>query len=161
MTNAERRKEYNRKWALENKDKVNASKKKWLEGNPEKRKAAVKKYKEANKQKGIDYILNNYEWYIFNTARSRARVHKVEFDLKLEDIAIPILCPYLGIPLTRIQGKGRQDYNPSIDRIDPTKGYTRGNIEIISDKANRMKNNATPEELVTFAKSILRKFNNE
>jgi len=153
-TNAERRAAYKKKWTQDNKEHCNAKAKAWAKNNPEKRKEIVKKYKDANKDKACQYILDNYEWYIFNAARTRARVHQVEFNLEKTDIVIPEFCPYLEVPLTRIQGKGRQDFNPSLDRIDPTKGYTRDNIEIISDKANRMKNNASPTELLTFAKNI-------
>ena len=45
---------------------------------------------------------------------------------------------------------------PSADRIDPRKGYVRGNIQVISMKANAMKANATPEELRSFALWVLK-----
>lgn len=79
--------------------------------------------------------------------------------LKAEDI-FPLLvdkCPILEIPL---------DYGPSItgakipynyaslDKIDPSKGYVLGNLQVISRKANSMKSNATKEELRTFVKNI-------
>jgi hypothetical protein len=73
----------------------------------------------------------------------------LEFTIKLKDIHIPNKCPILKVPLvcsTR--------YSPSIDRIYPDKGYVKGNIAVISTLANSMKANATPDELLIFAKNI-------
>jgi hypothetical protein len=56
-------------------------------------------------------------------------------------------CPVLGCELL-FGGTGTiKDNSASIDRFDPTKGYTRDNVWIISDKANRMKSDATLEEI--------------
>jgi len=49
----------------------------------------------------------------------------------------------LGIPLKF----GGKDYAPSMDKIIPALGYVKGNIQIISMRANRIKSNATTEEL--------------
>jgi hypothetical protein len=42
----------------------------------------------------------------------------------------------------------------SLDKIDPSKGYVIGNLQVISKKANAMKSNATIEELRLFVKNI-------
>lgn len=39
----------------------------------------------------------------------------------------------------------------SLDRIDNSKGYVRGNVMVISLRANAIKNNATAEELTAVA----------
>lgn len=41
--------------------------------------------------------------------------------------------------------------SPSIDKVIPELGYVRGNVWVISNKANRIKNNATLEELKLFS----------
>jgi hypothetical protein len=83
------------------------------------------------------------------SARSRAKVKGIPFSIKLTDIpAIPIICPVLGIPLTHNLGhKGHVPGSPSLDRKIPTKGYIPGNIQIISQRANQIKNDATIEEI--------------
>lgn len=66
----------------------------------------------------------------------------------------PERCPVFGFPLK--SGKGAYRFNaPSADRIDPSKGYVRGNIQVISMKANTMKQNASTEELRQFALWVL------
>ena len=53
----------------------------------------------------------------------------------------------LGISLE--QGNGRvHDASPALDRLDNAKGYVKGNVVVISYKANRMKSNATIDEIV-------------
>ncbi len=68
---------------------------------------------------------------------------------------IPTHCPYLGCELTYITGQGRLDTTASVDKIDPELGYVKGNVQVISDLANRMKNSATLQQLTTFAKNVL------
>ena len=44
--------------------------------------------------------------------------------------------------------KGRsKNYAPSLDRIEPKKGYVKDNIIIVSDIVNRMKQDATLDDL--------------
>lgn len=86
---------------------------------------------------------------LYRSAKKRAIAKELEFNIELKDIHIPKKCPILKVPLicsTR--------YSPSIDRIYPNKGYVKGNIAVISTLANSMKANATPKELLIFAKNI-------
>ncbi len=80
------------------------------------------------------------------------------FSLKLKDIPAPSHCKYLGIKLFYLKSNlGQVPPNAaSIDKIDPNKGYIPENIQVISFLANRMKNDATIEQLVTFAKGVLK-----
>jgi hypothetical protein len=69
-----------------------------------------------------------------------------EFNLRLQDIEVPTHCPILGIELRRNDRIGPGPASPSLDRIDSTKGYIRGNVRVISFRANALKSNATAEE---------------
>ena len=70
--------------------------------------------------------------------RARARKRGIAHDITGKDIQIPEFCPVLGIRLVPLQGR-RVDNAPSVDRIDPAKGYVKGNVAVISWKANRLK----------------------
>lgn len=80
-------------------------------------------------------------------ARYRAKKKGLEFDLELDDLVIPSHCPLLGIPMKPGQGVPT-DYSPTLDRTDPTKGYVKGNVLVISNLANRIKSTATLPQLM-------------
>jgi len=75
----------------------------------------------------------------------KARCYKEDFTIEFGDIHFPTHCPIFGIELD-YYADSIQDNSPSFDRIDPTKGYVKGNVAIISMRANRIKNNGTAEE---------------
>ena len=93
---------------------------------------------------------------ILRFTKYSAKRKNLEFNLTIEDIVIPELCPYLGVPITTEYGNGRHPTNASIDRINPALGYVKGNIQIISFMANTMKSAATREQLLTFAHNIIK-----
>jgi hypothetical protein len=84
----------------------------------------------------------NYASRMVNHARARAKRHGIYFAITKSDISIPSHCPILGIPLEVGRGYAR-DSSPSLDRINPNKGYLPDNIWVISMKANRMKGDMT------------------
>lgn len=85
------------------------------------------------------------------TAKYRAKVDGIEFSLLPSDVVIPETCPALGIKIQSGMGHGRsmrqKDMAPSIDRIDNTLGYVSGNVIVVSYRANRLKSDATIDEL--------------
>ena len=81
-------------------------------------------------------------------ARRRALKKNLPFDLTAEDLTVPDFCPALGIPLYRASGHKAQGPNsPTLDRIDPEQGYVRGNVLVVSARANQIKSDSTPTEL--------------
>lgn len=83
------------------------------------------------------------------------------FTLERGDIEWVMKCPILGIELDYSSTTSTNDNAPSVDRIDSSKGYIKENVWVISNKANRMKNDATNSELIEFARAILLKFNGQ
>ena len=83
------------------------------------------------------------EYKIWHRAKSRAKKKGLDFDLEISDINIPDVCPVFKTPFD----KNNKDYTYSIDRIDPRKGYIKNNIMIISNKANRIKSDASVKEI--------------
>lgn len=86
-------------------------------------------------------------------ARKRALSRGIEFNITIEDLSVPEICPILGIPI-KCGTKGNYSNTPSLDRKDNNRGYVVGNVQVISMKANTMKNDATAEQLIAFANWI-------
>lgn len=104
------------------------------------------KIKERHRKNQILLVSSKPELVLWRGAKSRASRFGLEFNIEVTDITIPETCPILMVPLRR-----KTRYAPSLDRIDPTIGYVKGNIAVISSHANKMKNNSTPQELKDFA----------
>ena len=85
-------------------------------------------------------------WSMLRRAKARAKKEGFDFDLSASDISpLPDQCPVLGLPL-RISIMHQDPCAYSLDRIDNTKGYVRGNVAVMSYKANRLKNDGTADE---------------
>lgn len=104
--------------------------------------------KVITKNAWIYKVNNNLEKIIYDRAKSRANRKNIEFNIEPSDIVIPESCPVLNMPFVY----GDHEWSPSIDRIIPSLGYVKGNIIIISNRANVIKNNASPEELLKISK---------
>jgi hypothetical protein len=85
---------------------------------------------------------------MLRTARGNAKRRGLEFTITLDDVVIPPLCPVLKIP---IMSDGHRDNMPSIDRIDGRFGYIKGNVIVVSWRANWLKSDATSGELKLLA----------
>ena len=138
--------------------------KEWRNTNKE----HVKNYRE---HKYEDYALhmgqermNKPDRFLLSRAKSRSKKKGLEFNIDITDIDVPIICPILGIPIIKEYKKGTKGgpspNSPSLDRIDNSKGYVKGNVRVISHKANTMKHNATSLELIRFAEWVLYNYKN-
>lgn len=90
-------------------------------------------------------------------ARGRALKKHIPFNLSKKDVIIPNRCPIFGIEISETNEQVSYD-SPTLDRInpDPKIGYVKGNVHVISCRANMLKNNATIEELETLLKWMKR-----
>lgn len=88
-------------------------------------------------------------------ARKRAKEKKLDFNIELSDITIPEICPLLNIPIF-VCDITLGPNSPSLDRIDNTKGYIKGNIIVVSFRANSLKKDACLKELELLVNNLRR-----
>jgi hypothetical protein len=101
------------------------------------------------------WALHNRNKVLLNCSKQNARKKKQEHSISLEDIKIPDICPVFGTKFDTGM------HVASIDRVDNSKGYIPGNIQIISKRANMMKYDASIPELIQFAQWVLRTYGKE
>lgn len=93
------------------------------------------------------------EYIMLYETKRRAKERGIAFNLSIHDIFIPKICPLLSIEMKRAK-IFLKDNSPSLDRIDPARGYVPGNVWVVSYKANRIKSNATLNELKIIVKNL-------
>lgn len=107
--------------------------------NPEKIREQIKRSYEKQK-------VTNFKGLLFSSIKARAKQKGIEFSITEEDVIWNTHCPILGIELS-FRVKGKRESSASLDRIDNAHGYIKGNVHLISNRANRIKSDATLEEL--------------
>ena len=88
------------------------------------------------------------QYTMYYDARKRAVKLGLPFEIQPEDIQVPEVCPVLGLRL----GIGGRDAAATLDRVIPGIEYVRGNVRVISFRANRLKSDASPDELKAILK---------
>jgi hypothetical protein len=107
----------------------------------------------------FDRHSSNIEKYLLRNCRQRAKRKNIECSISPEDLVVPEVCPVLGIPIYRefnpdIRGGISRPNAPSVDRVDNSIGYVKGNVRVISSKANLLKGSMSSEEARQIAKYI-------
>jgi hypothetical protein len=143
-------------WYEKNKEQVKEKARQYYHDNKEKVLENVKNYRDANRpliqQKGKEYYRRKLKNRLLNAARARARKYGYEFDLTVDDIIMPKYCPLLGIEMFVTESrKGKKHSSFSLDRIDSSKGYVKGNVWVISMMANSMKSDSNYEDFKKMA----------
>jgi hypothetical protein len=128
-------------------------------------KKRAKKHAQNNKEyyalKHKDYrkVSKNRIRIMYRSAQKRAKNNNLPFTITEQDIVIPKRCPIFNeIEFLDDSGNvknnifANRNYSPSLDRIDNNLGYVPGNIIVISDRANRLKSNASIDELEKIVK---------
>ncbi len=104
---------------------------------------AIKKAIKRNRDKEYNRSEKRIISTLLRHAQIRSDADGTDFNIDADDIVIPMFCPVL-------KGKriivGDKNYGPSLDRIDNTKGYIKGNVRVISKRANWLKSDSTYEE---------------
>jgi len=127
-------------------DAINKQRRERVHKDTEFKERLSKLRKESYKRRIMTTLVRN--------AKKRAAEKGLDFSLTLESLKIPKYCPLLNIPL--LDEANLPINSPSIDRVRLDFGYTPDNCRIISMKANTMKNNATPGELLDFSQNIIK-----
>ena len=71
------------------------------------------------------------------------------------------ICPYTRVKLYVAKRKQKDNdhrYLASLDRIDSSRGYIKGNVQFVSTSINYMKNNMTDQQTKDFIKEIVNNY---
>ena len=100
--------------------------------------------------------------YTYRNCKKRYK----DFNLSIEDLKNQWelqkgICPYSKISLDLPEYKKRVHFSnrASLDRIDSSKGYVKGNIQFVSTLVNFLKSNLSHEETLDFISTLVKNYN--
>ena len=135
-SNREKYRENSRLHREKNKEKINKQQNAGYQRHKEKRLASMKQHR-----------LEKPEVELLKGAKYRAKKKGLPFNITLDDVRVPDLCPVLGISLYVGEGAVHKA-SPTLDRFIPELGYVQGNVYVISSLANTIKSNAAWSEVL-------------
>lgn len=97
-------------------------------------------------------IHGTIEYLMYHGAKSRAKKHKLPFSIEYEDIVVPDRCPVLGIKIRKSNDGFVKPSSPTLDKLNPLKGYTKNNIVVMSHRANTIKSDGRLSEFESILK---------
>lgn len=113
------------------------------------------KFTEENFEKVCRRYLRTKFQLLLGVTKNECEKCGIPFEISVDDLEFPSVCEVFGIELDYMkENKGPADNSPSLDRIIPSKGYVKGNVKIISQKANRMKQNCSYDDAISVARYI-------
>lgn len=135
-----------------NRDRLRAKMKEWREQNPE----------QAHKNNRASYAAQraSFPWKeSLRGCERRARAKGLEFTLSPEwaKATWTGLCTCSGLEFAteRKEKKGPGMFSPSIDRIDPSKGYTPDNCRFVLSAVNSLKHAGSDSDMVKVAMALV------
>lgn len=154
------------KWKQDNKSKVKEQSRRYSAKNAQKIAEKNKRRYQQNKESILESRRQarvgktNCIKAMFSSAKSRAKKNNLDFNLDLEyltSIAVDF-CPVDGLPFDwdrqLIQDKTLPLSVPSLDRVDSSQGYIKGNVQIIGWKWNSKKSNMNLEDLLLLVEYV-------
>lgn len=162
--NKEKISQKKREYYEDNKEEILQERKDYYQENKEEVLKRNKTNYEENKEEYLEYKKEYYQEnrehllelskqdrvehpakYLWKAAKKRAKDQNLPFDIAIEDIVIPNVCPVFGFKL-EAGSISERDSSPSLDKIIPELGYVKGNIKVISFKANTLKRDGHVED---------------
>jgi len=155
----EKNKEYYKEYREKNKEAYRARNKEYREKNKE----YYKEYREKNKEAIAAYHkeyrekwmtnMDHHRFFLRRLSYYKDRSQKLKIDCNIDASYLKEIfptdkkCPALGMPF-KVGYKDGISNSPSLDRIEPSKGYIKGNVIWVSMLANMIKTSATPEQII-------------
>jgi len=125
-----------------------------------KTKNICKRCSTAAHQKRAGATYHGYLTALCTKARSARKKSDIPFEID-HDYLIELWeqqngrCAISNVHMTHhSDGKGRKDFNASIDRIIPELGYIHGNVQLVCDRVNTMRHTLTMDMFYWWVKAI-------
>lgn len=110
----------------------------------------------------VNFVSNSPRNYINALLSHKHRRDNLDIDYMMELYETQGgKCALSGRTMTYQRGNGKVPTNISIDRIDSSKGYVKGNVQLVCCLVNILKNEWDQEDFINFCRDIVKKADKE